>query len=90
LGIGMDKLLPLSDKMLVLADEKQILCVYPYRDSDYTKITEQTRNVIIVGYGAPAIAEKRLEEAVGTTLAYIKDVSEGEIAMVKVFSCKPK
>ena len=84
-GIGMNKPIILTDKMLVLADEKQILCIYPYRDSDYTKITGQTRNVLIVGYGAPGITEEQLKETVETTLSYIRLVSGGETEMVKVF-----
>ncbi|MEM3626532.1 MAG: phenylalanine--tRNA ligase beta subunit-related protein [Candidatus Bathyarchaeia archaeon] len=86
LGIGMNKPITLTDKMLVLADEKQVLCIYPYRDSDHTKITEKTQNIIIVGYGAPGITEQQVSEAVETTLEYIKKVSGGEIEMVKVFS----
>ena len=86
IGIGMSKPMALMGKMLVLADEKQVLCIYPYRDLNYTKITEQTRNVLIVGYGASGITEKQLGEAVKTTLSYIKLVSDGEIEMVKVFS----
>ncbi|MDH5459915.1 MAG: phenylalanine--tRNA ligase beta subunit-related protein [Candidatus Bathyarchaeota archaeon] len=84
-GIGMNKPITLTDKMLVLADEKQILCIYPYRDSDYSKITGQTRNVLIVGYGASGITEEQLKEAVETTLSYTRLVSGGEIEMVKVF-----
>jgi DNA/RNA-binding domain of Phe-tRNA-synthetase-like protein len=89
-GIGMSRPLSLTDKMLVLADEVQVLCVYPYRDSDYTKISEQTRNVLIIGYGAPKITEQQLKEAVETTLEYVKLVSGGEADMVKVFSSTPK
>ena len=86
LGIGMAKPMTLTDNMLVLADEKQVLCVYPYRDSDYTKITEQTRNVLIVSYGAQEITEQQLTEAVEVTLEYIKLVSGGEVEIIKVFS----
>ena len=85
-GIGMNKPITLTDKMLVLADKRQVLSIYPYRDSDYTKITEKTKDVLIVGYGAPGITEQQLKEAVETTLAYIKQVSNGEIQTVKVFS----
>ncbi|MGB9713497.1 MAG: B3/4 domain-containing protein [Candidatus Bathyarchaeales archaeon] len=85
-GIGMSKPMILTDKMLVLADKSRVLCVYPYRDSDYTKITEKTKDVLIVGYGAPGITEQQLKGAVETTLAYIKQVSNGEIQTVKVFS----
>ncbi|MBE0520023.1 hypothetical protein IBX35_03160, partial [Candidatus Bathyarchaeota archaeon] len=84
-GIGMNKLMTLTDRMLVLADENQILCIYPYRDSDHTKITRQTRNVLVVGYGAPGITEQQLKETVETTISYIKLVSGGETKMTKVF-----
>ena len=89
-GIGMNKPMTLTDKMLVLADEKQILCIYPYRDSDHTKITEQTRNLLIVGYGAPRITEQQLNEAVETTISYIKLVSGGETETIKVFKTPSK
>ena len=85
-GIGMNKLMTLTNKMLVLADEKQVLCIYPYRDSDHTKITGQTRNVLIVGYGAPGITEEQLKQAVETTISYIKLVSYGETETIKVFN----
>jgi DNA/RNA-binding domain of Phe-tRNA-synthetase-like protein len=84
-GIGMDRPMILTKRMLVLTDEKQIVCIYPYRDSDCTKITEQTKNVLVVGYGAPRIPEQQLKEAVETALSYIKQVSDGEIGKVSVF-----
>ncbi len=85
-GIGMNEPMTLIDKMLVLADEKQILCIYPYRDSDHTKITRQTRNVLVVGYGAPGITEQQLKETVETTISYIKLVSGGKTEIIKVYS----
>jgi len=89
-GIGMNKPMPLTGKMLVLADEKRVLCVYPYRDSDSTKITEQSRDLLIVGYGALGITELRLSEAVEETLSYIKHVAGGAVEMIKVFSSTHK
>lgn len=86
IGIGMNKPMNLTDKMLVFADKSRVLSIYPYRDCDHTKITEKTKDVLIVGYGAPGIAEQQLREAVETTLTYIKQVSNGEIQTVKVFS----
>jgi DNA/RNA-binding domain of Phe-tRNA-synthetase-like protein len=90
IGIGMSKPIVLADNMLVLADEKQVLCIYPYRDSDHTKITQQTQNVLIIGYGAHGITDLQLQEAVETTLSYIKLVSGGESGTVKVFSSTSK
>ncbi len=89
-GIGMSRSLALTDKMLILADKKRILCIYPHRDADYTKITEETKNVLIVGYGAPGITEQMLREAVETTLSYVKLISGGEIEMINVFNSTSK
>lgn len=89
-GIGMTKPLSLTEKMLVLADARQVLCVYPYRDCDNTKITTQTRNVLVVAYGAPEISIEQLRNAIETTLNYIRQVARGEIEAVKVFSATTK
>jgi DNA/RNA-binding domain of Phe-tRNA-synthetase-like protein len=89
-GIGMNKPMTLTDKILVLSDENQILCIYPYRDSDHAKITEQTRNLLIVGYGAPRITETQLKDALETTMSYIEQVSDGKTETTKVFSLMPK
>lgn len=88
-GIGMSKPMTLSANMLVLTDEKQVLCVYPYRDADNTKVTMHTRNVLVVGYGTAGIPETQLKDAVDTTLLYIKKVS-GEAEIIKVISFTSK
>ena len=85
-GIGMDKPITLTEQMLVLADQKQVLCIYPYRDTDLTKITMQTRNAMIIVYGVPEIDEQVLKEAAETTLDYIRLVSQGKTGTTKVFS----
>jgi DNA/RNA-binding domain of Phe-tRNA-synthetase-like protein len=84
-GIGMKKPIQLMDRMLVLTDEKQVLCIYPYRDSDCTKITVQTQNAAIVGYGVPGIGEGQLKGAVEKTLDYIRNVSGGKVESVRIF-----
>jgi len=85
-GIGMDKPITLTEQTLVLADQKQVLCIYPYRDTDLTKITMQTRNAMIIVYGVPGIDEQVLKEAAETTLDYIRLVSQGKTGTTKVFS----
>jgi DNA/RNA-binding domain of Phe-tRNA-synthetase-like protein len=89
-GIGMSKPMALTERMLVLADRKQVLCIYPYRDSDHTKIAVQTRNALIIGYGTPGVSEEKLTEAVETALAYIEQVSGGEAETIRVFSSTVK
>lgn len=85
MGIGMTTPMTLTDKLLVLADQNQILCIYPYRDSDQTKIGMHTRDVMLVGYGAVGVAEARLREAIETALSFIRQVAGGEIETVQVF-----
>ena len=87
-GIGMPSPIKLERKMLLLTDQKRILCIYPYRDSDATKITSRTRNVLIVGYGAPKIENEKLEEAVSTALELIKRVAGGIIEGTELHTCK--
>jgi DNA/RNA-binding domain of Phe-tRNA-synthetase-like protein len=84
-GIGMRAPMSLTENMLVLADRKQVLCIYPHCDSDKTKITLETKNAAIVGYGAPGILQNRLREAVAAALSLIKQSSGGEIESIEVF-----
>ena len=86
-GIGMPSPVKLERKMLLLTDQKRILCIYPYRDSDATKITSRTKNVLIVGYGAPKIENEKLEEAVSTALELIKRVAGGIIEGTELHTC---
>lgn len=84
-GIGMKTPMSLTQNMVVLVDTKRIVCIYPYRDCDHTKITMATENVAIVGYGATGMATDQVREAVETALEFIKLVSGGEIAAKEVF-----
>ncbi|MEM0007357.1 MAG: phenylalanine--tRNA ligase beta subunit-related protein [Candidatus Bathyarchaeia archaeon] len=89
-GIGMEKPMALTSNMLVLADTRRVLCIYPHRDADQTKITLNTKNILLVAYGAPGITHQQLEEAVKTALEYIRACCGGEVEMIKVFSSTPK
>ena len=85
-GIGMQTPMRLDAKMLLLTDKNQILCIYPHRDADATKITVNTKNVLIVGYGAPNISKSQLSKAVETALSYIKRVAGGSVEQAKVYA----
>jgi DNA/RNA-binding domain of Phe-tRNA-synthetase-like protein len=84
-GIGMKTPIQLKRNMLVLADEKQVLCIYPYRDCDYTKITLKTRNVALVGYGVPETTSGQIKEAVEMALTFISEVAGGKTESTNVF-----
>jgi DNA/RNA-binding domain of Phe-tRNA-synthetase-like protein len=84
-GIGMKTPILLKRNILVLADEKQALCIYPYRDCDSTKIALKTRNVALVGYGVPGTTSGQIKEAVEMALTFISEVAGGKIEPTNVF-----
>ncbi len=48
----------------VLADEEDILFLYPHRDSRKTMIRTETRRVLILGAGVPGVERPRVRKAV--------------------------
>ena len=70
-GIGMDKPFVMNGGEIVLSDEKKMIAVYPYRDADNTKVTEKTKNVLIVVCGVPDITKEELKSASEITLEYV-------------------
>lgn len=56
----------------VLADDKGIIHLYPYRDSIRTKITKDCRNALVVACGAKGIKEKVLLETLDSVEYYFE------------------
>lgn len=54
----------LEEGIPVLADEAGVIHLYPHRDCLRTRITERTRNALIVACGAMGIKKKHLDAAV--------------------------
>ena len=77
-GIGMEKPLILKGGEIVVSDDEKLVAVYPYRDADNTKVTEETENVTIVVCGVPGVKEEALENASRVALDYINRFCDGE------------
>ena len=77
LGIGMDKPIVLKGIEPVIADEEKTIAVYPYRDSDATKVTLETRDAIVLVCGVPGITEAMLEKTKKVALEYITRFCRG-------------
>lgn len=60
LGIAMDKPVVLSGGEAVIQDDKQLVAIYPYRDADYSKVSQDTKNVLMLMCGAPGITRTTL------------------------------
>ena len=59
-GIGMKEPKILSGLELVFADQNGILCIFPYRDAERTKITLKTKSAYVVAFGVPGISSEDL------------------------------
>jgi DNA/RNA-binding domain of Phe-tRNA-synthetase-like protein len=78
LGIGMEKPMLLQGGEIVVSDNEKLVAVYPYRDADNTKITEKTKNVMLLVCGVPDIGEETLQNAAQIALKYITRFCGGE------------
>jgi DNA/RNA-binding domain of Phe-tRNA-synthetase-like protein len=72
-GIGMDSPDTLAGAEIVIEDQEsnELVAVYPYRDSDKSKITERTREVLFLMCGVPGIDLSALEGARDMTREYV-------------------
>jgi len=77
LGIGMAAPVTLHKSQVILADEGAIVAVYPYRDSDTTKITSTTKAVQIVACGVPGVEREKVHSAYELAAAYLQEYASG-------------
>jgi DNA/RNA-binding domain of Phe-tRNA-synthetase-like protein len=63
LGIGMDKPVTLAGGEILMTDAARIIAIYPHRDADYSRVTFQTKNLMLVSCGVPGISFDQLKEA---------------------------
>jgi DNA/RNA-binding domain of Phe-tRNA-synthetase-like protein len=71
LGIGMNKPVRLRGGEIVVEDEEKLVAVYPYRDAEDSKVTEATRNIILLFCGVPGINKDKLTEAMTVASSFI-------------------
>ena len=72
-GIGMASPDSLTGVEVVIEDRKSgnLIAVYPYRDSDDSRVTELTKGVLFMMCGVPGIDEATLERARDLTGEYV-------------------
>jgi DNA/RNA-binding domain of Phe-tRNA-synthetase-like protein len=71
LGIGMQEPARLKGGEVVISDSQRLVALYPHRDSDYSKVTEETTSALILVCGVPGINEEDLAEASHVALDYV-------------------
>jgi DNA/RNA-binding domain of Phe-tRNA-synthetase-like protein len=77
LGIGMTAPVLLHKNQVILTDDDAIVAVYPYRDSDATKITLATETVHIVACGVPKVEREKVHSAYELAVAYLQEYASG-------------
>jgi len=72
-GIGMTSADSLTGVEVVIEDQesRELVAVYPYRDSVNTRITERTKSVLFMMCGVPGIEATALERARDLTRDYV-------------------
>lgn len=83
-GIGMISPIKLTGVEVVIEDarSKDLIAVYPYRDSDGSKVTESSHDVLMMMCGVPRITDSELEHARTLTKQYIHEYCEFSLKKV--------
>jgi DNA/RNA-binding domain of Phe-tRNA-synthetase-like protein len=76
-GIGMKEPIALQANQVVIQDEEQLIAVYPYRDSDGTKVTPGTQRMHVVSCGVPGIGPDQVMEAYEMAAEFLEKYSGG-------------
>jgi len=77
LGIGMKKTVELRKNQVIMTDRARIIAIYPYRDSDSTKVTITTKNIHIVSCGVPGISPSVVLAAYETCSRHLERYTGG-------------
>jgi DNA/RNA-binding domain of Phe-tRNA-synthetase-like protein len=72
LGIGMEAPKSLNGGEIVVSDDVKLVAIYPYRDSEDTKITLKTKKIIVMACGVPGISDNDLDQALRYAVEYIR------------------
>lgn len=59
-GIGMKEPITLKPNQVVINDERSVIAVYPYRDSDDTKVTTDTKRIHLISCGVPSVSPDKV------------------------------
>lgn len=76
-GIGMKEPVWLQENQVVMTDSTKIIAIYPYRDSEVTKVTPATKNIHIVSCGVPKVATSTVVQACELCTLYLKEYAHG-------------
>lgn len=85
-GIGMTKPIVLRKNQVVITDGRRVIAVYPYRDSDATKVTRETQNVHLVTCGVPGVSPEKVIGAYRLCSGYLERFMKGLLPVSFILS----
>lgn len=81
------KTLTCRGREIVLADAEKIICFgYATHDSDVTKVTPTSREVLLLIYGAPVVSKEEIHSAMALTLSMVREWVQCEIGESHLFT----
>lgn len=72
MGIGMTEPMELEGNEIMMTDSERPVAVFPYRDSDRSKVMPSTNRILLVACGTPGIEEGEIDAAVETCARALK------------------
>lgn len=78
LGIGMKHALELQGTEIVVTDDDGPIALYPHRDAERTKVTQQTSRILTVSCGVPGVEDEDLLSAERCVVKTITKFCGGE------------
>lgn len=78
LGIGMNKPSVLTGSEVIIEDSEKLVAIYPHRDADISKVTDSTRNILLLICGVPGIDMTILNNAREQAKKYITKFCAGK------------
>jgi DNA/RNA-binding domain of Phe-tRNA-synthetase-like protein len=88
-GIGMEKPVVLSKNQVILTAANQIIAIYPYRDSEATKVTPDTKNIRLLTCGVPKVPRETVISAYGMCAGFLENFTSGVASACRLFPPGP-
>ncbi len=73
----MKRLKILAGNEIIIKDEEKLIAIYPYRDADDSKVTLETKEILLMSCGVPGITSEKLDEAVNLAGEYLARYCKG-------------
>jgi DNA/RNA-binding domain of Phe-tRNA-synthetase-like protein len=84
-GIGKSGNEMLKGIEIVVSDQNKIICIYPYRDSEYSKIENDSREILVLAYGVPGLDGEIIKTAAIKAYENLKEICGGRLLSTTLF-----